>query len=263
MHKILIIIIISSILSSCSFNYFFYFPDKEFNYTSEYKFEEIFLTSKNGNKIHSLLFPSKVNPKATILILHGNAGSLSGWANIAEPFIKNNYEVLILDYQGFGISEGKPKHKNLYNDSKVAMEFLIERNNKKNTPIILYGLSIGGNMSVKIANEFQNNIKALIIEGAFTNHREIAVEICPALLKPIPFMFCKSYVNADELIAKIKIPKIIIHSSEDQTIPFWMGKKLYENASEPKQFWEIQGKHLEMLNKYEDIFFDKLDNITQ
>ncbi len=110
-------------------------------------------------------------------------------------------------------------------------------------PVILYGFSIGGHLSVKIAEENQTVFDLLVIEGAFTSHKEIAVETVGKGLKGIARLIIANHYKGSKFIKKIKIPKLIIHSTDDKTAPYWMGEKYYKYAVDKKELWKIDGRH--------------------
>ena len=130
-------------------------------------------------------------------------------------------------------------------------------------PVIILGRSIGGHLAVKIAHDHQNEIKALVTEGAFTNHHDIAVAVTPFWLSPFASLLVKSKYNAKKLIQEITIPKLIIHSVEDEVVPYWMGVELYKKAAEPKTFWKIKGPHIGGVELYEKEYMKRLKDLCK
>jgi uncharacterized protein len=242
--KFITVIFFATMFSSCAFNMFFYYPDSGFVPAENIQYTEHFLPSSNGKKIHTLVFEPDSHAKANILILHGNAGSLSGWMTMSPPFTEAGYRVIIFDYRGFGISEGRPSHKGAFSDAVRVLDFICKNEQFKKQKTIVYGLSLGGNLAVKLALENQERIHALVIEGAFTNQRDIATHITPPIIKPFPWLLSHSYIKGEKLIRSITIPKLIIHSIDDEVVPFKMAKEYEANARAPKEFWQITGKHL-------------------
>ncbi len=267
LHSIIVFLFIFSVTliisCSCTYQRMFYYPDKknlEIQIT-EYPSENIFLTSKNGKQINCLFVKSNVAPVATILFLHGNAGNITHWKKPLETLAKNGFQTFIIDYQGFGKSEGKPKHKTLLQDAETALSYIKMRDDCKNIKLIVLGTSIGGHLAITLTKKHQNNINALVSEGAFTSHNEIATYMVPWFIKPLARLTVLSQYRAKKNIKQISIPKLIIHSTDDAVIPFAMGKKLYKNATEPKEFWEIKGKHIHGILDYETEYIHKLKNI--
>lgn len=255
--------ILPLVFQSCTYQKLFYHPETKKNDISiqNFKTEEINISSANGKKINCLFVKPATTAIATILFLHGNAGNIANWRKSLEILAKNGFQVFIIDYQGFGKSEGKPKHKNLFKDSEAALHYLKNREDVKQTKLIVLGMSIGGHLAVSLTNKYQDKIDALVIEGAFTSHNEIATNMMPWFIKPVAKITVRSMYKAKKNIKNIKIPKLIIHSTDDEIIPFAMGKKLFNNATEPKKFWEIKGKHIYGIIKYENEYIIKLKEI--
>lgn len=242
--------ILSAIFSCCSFNVFFYVPDKENPEITIEDPEEGFLEAANGKKIHYAFFkPEQKKPKATLFILHGNAGNLALWSYCAVPFVKEGYQVFLIDYQGFGKSEGRPTHKNVYEDAYKTLLYLHEREDVKNTKIIIYGFSIGGQLGISVASRYPYLADGIIVEGTFTSHNRIAVSVSPWFLKPIAKLMVRSPYKAYKRIKKLKIPILIVHGKGDLFIPYSMGQELYNNAPEPKYFFDVDGDHLDGIER--------------
>jgi len=245
-------------ISGCAFNPFFYYPDKRPVTLTDSLVEEIYLESKSGNKVHTIFY-KRETPIATIFILHGNARNLQGWSHTARKLHDLGFQTFMMDYQGFGNSEGKPSHKNVIADAQIAFDYLLNRKEVQSTKIIVLGFSLGGNLAVRIASDNADKIDALAIEGAFTGHRAIAIGVGPRLLKFVPFLLAKNAINGKKLIASIDLPKLIIHSTEDKIIPYKMGQDFYEHASEPRELWTISGPHIRGLWLFEAEYVKKLE----
>lgn len=265
MYKLFVFTLILIVFSSCSFEKLFYHPNKVLS--QQYKadslgFELVKLPSKNNKLIYGYFAVPKDSVIGAILLLHGNAGNISDNISSVETLQKAGFDVLVIDYQGFGISQGEVSHQNLVDDAESALTYLENKTNKK-IPIIILGRSIGGHLAVKIAHDHQSEIKAMVIEGAFTSHHAVAIAISPFWLQPFAAILVKSKYKASTLIKEITIPKLIIHSTEDETIPYWMGVELYNKAAEPKEFWQIKGCHICGMYLYKDEYIKKLQNLVK
>jgi uncharacterized protein len=243
------ILILISVLYGCSTSAFFYAPYKEFKYypdTSRYFLEEINFKSGNGNNLNGWFFkPKNKTVIGTVLHFHGNAANISYQYQFCDSLIKAGFQVMVFDYQGFGKSEGKESQEHILEDGIAALHYIKKRDDVKNTKLILFGQSLGGHLSCVVAAREQNLIDALVVEGAFTGHERMAVYVGKKRGAP-PFltrMFVPTKYDAIEEIEKITIPKLIIHSTEDETCPYYMGEELYNKAVQPKELWKIKGRH--------------------
>jgi uncharacterized protein len=263
----LLSVLLAAFVSSCSTSAFFYAPDKELVQTPDtsiYNVEEINFKSGNGNILNGwFLKPKNENIKASVLQLHGNAGNISYQYQCAEPLVKAGYQVMVFDYEGYGKSTGSPSQEKVLDDANHALRYIREREDVKNTKLILFGQSLGGHLSCVVGAENNDKIDALVVEGAFSGHKRMAVFVGGQHGAPawIARMLVPSKYDAIDHISKVKVPVLIIHSSEDKTCPFFMGCDLYEKASGKKEFWEIKGGHILASRLYSKEFvkhFDKL-----
>ena len=245
---------------SCSTSSFFYAPTKDFKYypdTASYKLEEINFKSSNGNTLNGWFLKPKNRPVVgTVLQLHGNGGNISCQYQFADPLIKVGFQVMVFDYEGYGKSTGNPSQEKVLDDAIQALHYIKQRDDVKGTKLILFGQSLGGHLSCVVAAKEQNLIDALVVEGAFTGHELMAIYVgkqyhCP---KFVAKLLVRSKYNAIDYVDKVTIPKLIIHSTEDQTCPFYMGKQLYDKAIAPKEFWEVKGPHIQASHLYGDEF---------
>jgi hypothetical protein len=197
--------------------------DKNFNYTFAKKFEEVNLKTEDKSTINTLHFKVE-NPKGVLLYFHGNKGSLKRWGDIVSPYTDYNYDVFIIDYRGYGKSNGKRSEKAMYNDTQVAYDHL--KNTFKEKNIIVYGRSMGATFATYVAS--RNKPKQLILEAPFYNLADAINDNFPFL----PFNLLLKYkFRSDELISKVTSPTVIFHGDKDALISIKSGKKLYEASN--------------------------------
>ncbi len=259
------------LLFNCNLsNKLFYGPTKELKYypdTNIYSVEEINIKSKNGKNLNGwLLKPKNDSVIATVLQLHGNGGNISYQYQFSEPLIKKGFQIMVFDYEGFGKSEGEPTQENVLDDALQALIYIKQREDVKNKKLILFGQSLGGHLSIVVAAKAQKMIDALIVEDPFSGHIQIAVYHAKKnyhLPKFIPEMLLTSKYEAINYVHKITIPKLFIHSTEDEVCPFFMGKNLFEKAISPKEFWEIKGPHIQASHLYPTEFAQKFIDILK
>jgi len=144
----------------------------------------------------------------------------------------------IFDYRGYGSSEGKPGEEGTYLDAMAAYKWLTEEKNVSPDDIIIFGRSLGGSIAAQLAAKVQAG--ALIIESAFTSYVDIGRKFY--LYMPVRWFASFSYRTID-YVKDVRCPVMIIHSRNDEVVPFEFGLELYEAANEPKEFVEIFGSH--------------------
>jgi pimeloyl-ACP methyl ester carboxylesterase len=259
-----ILLLLLFLSNACTFNKMFYATEykKDAVFSeSSYEYEEIFLDTKNKKKIHCAQFKTNTDTvKGQIVYFHGNAGPIATWQKIGEIFARHGYNCLLVDYQGYGQSTGKATHQNHLESGRTAAAYV--KKEQLGIPLILYGFSIGGHLSVKIAAENQDVFDLLIMEAAFSSHKEIAVESVGKGLKGFARFLISNHYKGSKFIKKITIPKLIIHSTDDQTAPYWMGETYYKNAVEKKVLWKINGPHGGAL-KYHKELIKRVETILQ
>lgn len=207
----------------------------------DYTIESVLFKSGNGHLLNGWMIYSKKTPAdVTLLHFHGNAGFLLSQYRALTPLLDQGFQIFIFDYSGFGFSEGKASRKNVLQDGMAALDYVKSRADVKDTRLVIYGQSLGGHLAAVIGTERQNDIDALVIEGAFSSHQDIAAEVAGVLGR----IFVKEGYNASQSIQKYYKPVLIIHSEEDEIIPFKMGQKLFTKANEPKQFFAVKGCHI-------------------
>ena len=164
----------------------------------------------------------------TIVYFHGNAGTLDNRIYKLNYFKNMDVNFLIIAWRGFSGNSGKPSENGLYEDGKSTIEFL-KNLGVDEKDIIIYGESLGTGIATEIAQN--NKFAGLILETPFTSMIEAAKNFYPYI--PVGLLLKDKYKN-DKKIKNINIPVLVMHGEGDQIVPFWMGKKIYEIANQPK-----------------------------
>ncbi|MCD6583325.1 MAG: alpha/beta hydrolase [Candidatus Omnitrophica bacterium] len=222
-----------------------FYPTSEIIATPKSKgldYQEIYLLTEDGVRLNAW-FIEVENPLATLLFCHGNAGNISHRVEMIKMFHDVGLNVFIFDYRGYGKSQGRPSEKGLYQDALSSYRYLLQEKKILPQRIIIYGKSIGGNVAINLAFQAKNGL--LISDSAFTSALDMGKNLFPFL----PRFFLKSILgvkfDAFSKIKEITIPKLIIHSKDDEIVPFKYGKKLFIYASPPKEFYILNGSHNE------------------
>ena len=200
-------------------------------------FENIHFETTDGVRLSGWFVPSE-NASGVILFCHGNAGNISHRLESIQIFHRLGLDVFIFDYRGYGQSEGKPTEDGTYKDVAAAWQYLIEERELNPSEVIIFGRSLGGAIASWLAQTYTPG--GLILESAFTSLPDIAVTQYPYL--PVRLLLRFRY-NTAEYLVRADCPVLIVHSRDDEIIPFDHGQQLFESAKEPKKFLEITGTH--------------------
>lgn len=249
-------------MSSCAFNGLFYYPDKN-DFDPPTGVEEIRLNFKKDQQFVSNFYSCE-EANTSIFFLHGNAGDLKNWSGVADIFQDAGYNFFIMDYPGFGESDGKSKHKTVKASAQIAFDYFIELPEVKNTKILLMGFSLGGNLAQLIGHDNQERIDAMLIEGAFIDHNAVAASRVPRPMKFSAYLLVNNAVRGKRLMKEWYKPLLIVHSTEDAACIYEMGKEMYERSpSEQKELWTIKGKHLAGLSLYREEYLQKVADLMK
>ena len=213
-----------------------YLPSEN-NYLDDpinFTYNEFFIEVDKDVKIKSWLIEKDLKKYKTILFLHGNAGNLFNRSYKLNRLNELNLNVLIISWRSFSGNSGKPNETNLYGDTKKAVKWLNERGVETKN-IILYGESLGTGVAVEIGQT--NKFNSIILESPYTSMIKAAKIYYPYL--PVKFLLKDKY-DSEKKIKNIKTPILIMHGKKDNIVPFYMGKKLFETANEPKKFLQIE-----------------------
>lgn len=199
-------------------------------------YEDVTLRTKDGVRINGWFVPF-AGARSTLLWLHGNAGNISHRVhNMRKLRDRVPAHIFIIDYRGYGRSEGTASEQGTYADAQAAMAYLRARNDVDANEIIVFGRSLGAAVALELA--VSDGIRALILESPFTSIRAMARKILPLL--PIGPLLSTRYDNLAK-IQNLRIPLLILHGNRDGIVPYQQGRELYQAAPEPKSFYTIEG----------------------
>ena len=216
-----------------------YFPTRSIDATPNHvnlNYEDVWLQTKDGDRIHGWFVPEP-NARWTVLMFHGNGGNISHRLETLRLLNNVGVNTLIIDYRGYGLSEGQPSEQATYLDAMAAWEHLVEERSGRDS-IIVFGRSLGGAVAVWLANEV--NPRGLILESTFTSVIDMAQHHYPFL--PVRYI-SKFHYDSLAIAENIAGPTFMLHSRDDEIVPFDLGMKLYEALPGNKSFLEMQGGH--------------------
>ena len=200
-------------------------------------YEPVDLVTDDNIHLDSWFIPAQEN-RGVILFCHGNAGNISHRLDSLLLFHRLGFSTLIFDYRGYGRSQGRPSEAGTYLDTEAAWRHLTRERSIAPSQIILFGRSLGA--AVAAHQAALHTPAALIIESCFTSVPEMAAELYPFL--PVRLL-CRLRYNVLQQLQQVSCPVLVLHSPEDEIIPFRHGRALYAAANEPKQFLELKGDH--------------------
>ena len=201
------------------------------------EYESITLETDDGVKLNGWFLPHD-DARATLLFFHGNAGNISHRLKSLELFHQLGLSVLIIDYRGYGQSEGTPSEEGIYQDAEAAWNYLTVERKLSGRDILLFGRSFGGAVAAYLAAKYPH--RGLVLESTFTSAPDVAAAHYPWF--PVRWLSRFQY-NTRERLSSIPGPVMVIHSPDDEIIPFSHGQTLFALAREPKRFVEINGDH--------------------
>ncbi len=226
--------------SSCMIEkQFIFFPDKEVVETpadAGLAFEDLFLLTPDGVRINAWFIPFSGSQKV-LLWLHGNGGNLGHRVDQLRFLHRElKINILMIDFRGYGRSEGVVTEKGTYQDAVTSYDYLVSRVEIDPQGVIVYGQSLGAAVAVDLA--VQRRAAGVILEAPFVSIREMAKVVFPWL--PIGRLLSTRY-DLHSKIGRIETPLLLLHGDQDEVVPYAQGRKVFEAAKSPKQFYTVQG----------------------
>ena len=247
--RTLAVVIISAILVSLVVRYMLildrtmiYFPHREIEATPDsvgLEYDDVYLTTSDGTRIHGWHVPGRSN--VTLLWFHGNSGNISHRLdNIHILNQRLGVGVFIIDYRGYGLSEGKPSEKGLYMDAEAALDYLkADLGLDPERDVVLMGRSLGAGVAVEMAT--RHRVRGVMLESGFTSIREMAEASGSKLPIALVLLVFEARYDSISKIGRVESPVMILHGDRDDTVPYWMAERLYTAANEPKTLYPIRG----------------------
>lgn len=217
-----------------------YFPQPQLAATpdqSGLEYEAVSFQTSDGVRLSAWFVPAS-QARAVVLFCHGNAGNISHRLPYLDIFHRLGLQTLLFDYRGYGQSAGRPSEQGTYLDAEAAWRYLAEQRGVQANQVVIYGQSLGGAVAAWLASRHPS--AALILEASFTSLADVGAHHYPFL--PVRLLSRFDY-NTIGNLRQVSSPVLVIHSRQDELIPFNHGQRLFETAREPKMFLEITGDH--------------------
>lgn len=233
----------------------FFYPSSEHVRTPRdigLAYEDVVLEADDGVRLHAWYLPAAGSACARVLFLHGNAENVSTHIASVHWLPARGFDVLLLDYRGYGASRGSPSFRGIQQDIDAAMRYLHGRRDRS-APIVVFGQSLGGAAAIHYVahSSYRGDIRALVVESAFSSPRAIAQEKLAGFWLTWPFQWLPRLTLSDAYsplgaVARVSpIPLLLVHGEEDDIVPIAHAERLYEAAPEPKELWRVPGGHIQ------------------
>lgn len=221
-------------------NRFIFFPAPVIETTPaelELKYEEVWIpvNRKSGKieRIHGWWIPSEIPSNRVLLYLHGNGVNIGANVNHAARFHQLGFSVLLIDYRGYGLSEGSfPTEDTVFVDAETSWNYLVQERGISPEQIFLYGHSLGGAIAIDLAIR-QPNAAGVIVQSSFTTMREMVDYRFHFWMFPIDLLLTHRFDSRAKM-SQLQIPVLFIHGTADPEIPSEMSEQLYGSAPDPK-----------------------------
>ena len=215
-----------------------YFPERELSATPAdvgLDYEDVSLRAADGTKLHGWHVPGE--SRTTLLWLHGNAGNISHRVdNIAMLLRNTGLGTFIIDYRGYGLSEGRASEKGTYQDATAALEYVLSRQDIAPHRIVYFGRSLGAAVALWLAT--RRRPYGLILESPFASVQDMAKVAFPHL--PLHLLVRGKYDSLSR-IASVSCPLLILHGARDEIVPVEQAQRLYAAATQSKALFLIPG----------------------
>lgn len=194
-----------------------------------------------------------------LLVCHGNFGNI-GYGQRPEFYAHMRdigVNLLAFDYRGFGESEGTPSEQGVYDDAEAAYRWLRDSLRVPAEQIVIFGHSLGSGVATELATRVP--AAALILEGAFTAVSDRGGELYPWL--PVRYIMRNRFASIEK-IGRVTVPKLFLHSPEDDVIPLAHGQRLFASAPEPKRFVTVHGGHADAYRVDRDVYYGAIAHLV-
>jgi fermentation-respiration switch protein FrsA (DUF1100 family) len=233
-----------------------YYPDRHIDQTPDqvgFKYEDVTLTTSDGVRINGWFLPAHDGATLTVLLFHGNAGNMSHRFEKLAVLRELGVDTFIIDYRGYGRSEGKPDEQGTYRDAQAAYDHLIQQRKLSPRSIVVYGESLGSAVAADLATKV--NVGGLILEEAFTSVGDVGQKMFPFL--PVRRLVWNKYDTLSKM-PRVKVPLLIFHSRDDELFSLRHAQRLLAAANDPKQLVELRGNHNDAFLVSASIYHDAL-----
>jgi len=225
-----------------------FYPTQELEFSPadiRLAFENVYIEVAPFEKIHGWYIPATGGSfqypgggKPVVLFFHGNGGNIAHRLPTIQYFDELGADLFLIDYRGYGSSDGRPTEENMYADAGAAYRWLVEQKGKRADQIVIFGRSLGGAVAIDLATRVE--CAGLIVESSFSSAVDMGKTMFPYF--PVGLLMRYKFDSIGK-ISRVSCPVLVTHSREDEIVPFWMGEALYTEARGLKKLYEFAGNH--------------------
>lgn len=199
------------------------------------EFTALTIDTADGERLHAWHMPRE-DARAQVVYFHGNGGNLSLWADVLVGLWRQGFDVIALDYRGYGLSTGTPSEQGLYRDVDAMLARLDSDLRRRDVPVVYWGRSLGATMAAYAAARRAPD--GVVLEAGFPDAVAV-LEGNPVMRLLLVFSTYRFPTAA--WMASVAVPTLVIHGDRDRVIPYRLGQRLYDALRGPKQFVSLPG----------------------
>ncbi len=236
-----------------------YFPDKNVTRSPDslgMRWDSRSIVTADRVHIRAWHVKARADGAPLVIYLHGNGGNIGDYLDEASVLVGMGLDVLLVEYRGYGESAGSPSEKGFYLDAQAAYDWAAGE--LAPPRVVVFGRSLGTAVAADLA--VNRPVSALILESPFTSGVEIGKEKFPWL--PVRLIMTQKYDTISK-IGRLKCPLLVLHSPDDEVVPFRMGRRLFETAAVPKAFVELRGGHNDGWSASGGVFADGVSSFIK
>jgi len=259
-----LLLVLTLCLSACSnLTSLMFYPQTQYVRSPEdinLQYDSVALAASDGVALNAWWLPAQGKQRAvagrtpTVLFLHGNAENISTHIGSVYWLPEQGVNVLLLDYRGYGSSDGTPVLPDIFKDIEAATAWIQAEHPE--SPMFIFGQSIGASLAAYAVPELSRHypVQGLILDAGFSGYRAVARDVTSRgilsaiLLWPFTWLLPTDWDGEDHIADLSPVPLLMFHSPDDQTVPYHSARRLFEAAAEPKRWVDSKGRHIQTFN---------------